>query len=92
MERIATRRERATLKRRQAAITRALVYLRDGMAGGRLGTAERRIRAAVQPMTAAKALVKEWRQRRRPAPVVESRAVLICRAYQMELGHGWPNK
>ncbi len=65
-----------------------------GRAAGRpQGTAEKRIRESSQPMSTAKALVKEWHGRRRPSaatPPVDDRAALIRAAYAMELGHGWP--
>ncbi len=98
MTEIRTWRERAQIKRRKAAVGRALRYLNEGLAGlpgVRKGTAEKRIRDSVQPMSTAKALVKDWRRRHprmatKPAPPVDDRAVLIRTAYAMELGHGWP--
>ncbi len=95
---IRTWRERAQTKRRQAAVERALRYLNEGLAGlpgVRKGTAEKRIRHSAQPMSTAKALVKEWRRRQprsatKPAPPADDRAALIRAAYAMELGHGWP--
>ncbi len=93
---VKTWRERAAAKRRKAAITGAIRYLNEGLAGlpgARKGTAEKRVRESAQPMTTAKALVKEWRGRRRPSaavPPVDDRAGLIRAAYAMELGHGWP--
>ncbi len=94
---IRTWRERAQIKRREAAVERAVEYLNEGLAGlpgVRKGTAEKRVRESSQPMTTAKALVKDWRRRHRslatePRPEDE-RAVLIRTAYAMELGHSWP--
>ena len=96
MSDIKTWQERATAKRRKAAVERALRYLNEGLAGlpgVRKGTAERRVRDSSQPMSTAKALVKEWRGRKRASagtPPVYDRAALIRAAYAMELGHGWP--
>ena len=93
---IRTWRERAQAKRRKAAVERALRYLNEGLAGlpgARKGTAEKRVRDSSQPMSTAKALVKEWHGRRRaPAatPPANDRAALIRAAYAIELGHGWP--
>jgi len=59
-----TRRERAQTKRRKAAEARALDYLKAALAelpGRRKGTAEKRIRESVQPMSTARAIVQEWR-------------------------------
>ena len=97
MEHVKTWQERATAKRRKAAVERALRYLNEGLAGlpgARKGTAERRVRECAQPMTTAKALVKEWSQRHRrlvtkPKPR-DKRAALIRAAFAMEMGHGWP--
>ncbi len=92
-----TWRERAAAKRRKAAVERALRYLNEGLAGlpyVRKGTAEKRVRASSQPMSTAKALVKEWRSRKRASaaePPVDDRAALILTAYAMEMGHGWPS-
>ena len=98
MTEIRTWRERAQIKRRKAAIKGALRYLHEGLAGlpgVRKGTAEKRIRESAQPMSTAKALVKDWRRRHprmatKPTPPVDDRATLIRAAYAMELGHGWP--
>ncbi len=96
MTEIRTWRERAQAKRRKAAVERAVAYLNEGLAGlpgVRKGTAEKRIRESSQPMSTAKALVKEWHGRRRNSaaePPVDGRSTLIRTAYAMELGHGWP--
>ncbi len=90
--------QRRADRRRKAAITGALRYLNEGLAGlpgVRKGTAEKRVRDSAQPMSTAKALVKEWRRRHprlptRPTPPADDRAALIRTAYAMELGHGWP--
>ena len=88
--------QRRAVRRRKAAIKGAIRYLSEGLAGlpgVRKGTAEKRIRQSAQPMTTAKALVKEWRSRKRASaatPPVDDRAVLIRTAYAMELGHAWP--
>ena len=90
--------QRRAIRRRKAAITGALRYLNEGLAGlpgVRKGTAEKRIRDSSQPMSAAKALIKDWRRRHlrmatKPAPPVDDRVALIRTAYTMELGHGWP--
>ncbi len=88
--------QRRAIRRRKAAIAGALRYLNEGLAGlpgVRKGTAEKRIRDSSQPMSTAKALVKEWRGRKRaslPGPPVDDRAALIRAAYAVELGHGWP--
>ncbi len=88
--------QRRAIRRRKAAVERAIRYLSEGLAGlpgVRKGTAEKRIRDSSQPMSTAKALVKEWRSRKRASaatPPVDDRAVLIRAAYAMELGHGWP--
>ncbi len=93
---VKTWRERAAAKRRKAAIERALHYLSEGLAGlpgVRKGTAEKRVRDSSQPMSTAKALVKEWRGRRWASAVTppgDDRSTLIRAAYAMELGHGWP--
>ncbi len=93
---IRTWRERAQIKRRKAAVERAVAYLNEGLAGlpgARKGTAEKRIRDSAQPMSTAKALVKGWHGRKRVSaatPPVDDRAALIRAAYAMELGHGWP--
>jgi len=89
--------QRRAIRRRKAAIAGALRYLNEGLAGlpgVRKGTAEKRVRDSSQPMTTAKALLKDWR-RRHPhlatKPRLEDdRAALIRTAYAMELGHGWP--
>ncbi len=96
MTEIRTWRERAQIKRRKAAVERAVAYLNEGLAGlpgVRKGTAEKRIRDSAQPMSTAKALLKEWRGRRRASAVTppdDDRAAMIRAAYAMELGHGWP--
>ncbi len=88
--------KRRSAKRRKAAVGRAVAYLNAGLAGlpgVRKGTAEKRVRESAQPMSTAKALVKEWHGRRRNSaaePPVDDRAALIRAAYTMELGHGWP--
>ncbi len=89
--------QRRVARRRKAAVMRAVEYLNVGLAGllgVRTGTAEKRIRESSQPMSTAKALVKEWRSRRRvgtaQAPAAKDRVVLTRAAYAMELGHGWP--
>ncbi len=88
--------QRRAMRRRKAAITGAIRYLNEGLAGlpgVRKGTAEKRIRDSSQPMSTAKVLVKEWHGRRRAAAAkspVDDRAALIRAAYAMELGHGWP--
>ena len=88
--------QRRAIRRRKAAVGRAIRYLNEGLAGlpgVRKGTAEKRVRASAQPMSTAKALVKEWRGRRRASaaePPVDDRAALIRAAYAIELGHGWP--
>jgi hypothetical protein len=89
MEHVATRRERASRKRRQAAVDRAMRYLREGLTGldVRPGTAEQQIEASPRPMATAKALVRDWRRRE---PRVLTRNDLIRRAYRVELGHAWP--
>ena len=93
---VKTWRERAAAKRRKGAVKRALRYLNEGLAGlpgVRKGTAEKRIRDSSQPMSTAKALVKEWHGRRRKSaaePPVDDRSTLIRTAYAMELGHSWP--
>ncbi len=93
---IRTWRERAQAKRRTAAVERALRYLNEGLAGlpgVRKGTAEKRVRDGSQPMSTAKALVREWHGRKRASaatPPANDRAALIRAAYTMELGHGWP--
>ncbi len=90
------RQKRFVTKRRKAAVERAIRYLNEGLAGSpgaRKGTAEKRIRDSAQPMSTAKAPVKEWRSRKRASvatPPVDDRAALIRAAYAMELGHGWP--
>ena len=86
-----------TARRRKAAVTRAIEYLNaglTGLSGVRPGTAEKQVRGSPQPMSTAKALVKDWRRRHRslatkPTPRDE-RAQLIHTAYAMELGHAWP--
>ncbi len=96
MSDVKTWRERAAAKRRKAAIKGAIRYLNEalaGLPGIRKGTAEKRIRDSAQPMSTAKALVKEWRRRKRASaatPPVDDRAALIRAAYAMEMGHGWP--
>ena len=88
--------QRRAIRRRKAAIERALRYLNEGLTGlpgVRKGTAEKRIRTSSQPMSTAKAQVKGWRGRRRASaatPPADDRAALIRTAYAMELGHGWP--
>ncbi len=88
--------QRRATKRRKAAVTRAIEYLNaglTGLSGVRKGTAEKRIRDSSQPMSTAKAMVKEWHGRKRASaatPPVDDRAALIRAAYAMELGHGWP--
>ena len=89
--------QRRAIRRRKAAIKGALRYLSEGLAGlpgVRRGTAEKRVQESPQPMSTAKAMVKEWRGRGRagaaPAPAVNDRAALIQAAYAAELGHGWP--
>jgi hypothetical protein len=88
--------ERRAIRRRKAAITGAIRYLNEGLAGlpgVRKGTAEKRVRESSQPMSTAKALVKEWRGRVRASaakPPIDDRAALIRTAFAMELGHGWP--
>lgn len=88
--------QRRADRRRKAAITGALRYLNEGLAGLpgiRKGTAERRIRESAQPMSTAKALVKEWRGRKRASaatPPVDDRAALIRTAFAMEMGYSWP--
>ena len=89
--------QRRTARRRKAAVMRAVEYLNaglTGLSGVRPGTAEKRVRQSPQPMTTAKALVKDWRRRHRslatkPTPRDE-RAALIRAACAMELGHAWP--
>ncbi len=93
---VKTWRERAAAKRRKAAVERAIRYLNEALAGvpgARKGTAEKRVRESAQPMSTAKALVKEWRCRKRASaatPPADDRAALIRAAYATELGHGWP--
>ena len=88
--------KRRANRRRKAAIAGALRYLNEALAalpGVRKGTAEKRIRESVQPMSTAKALVKGWHGRRRASaalPPVDDRAALIRVAFAVELGHGWP--
>ncbi len=89
--------QRRAAKRRKAAVMRAVEYLNaglTGLSGVRLGTAEKRVRESSQPMSTAKALVKEWRRRHRSLattkpPPQDERAALIQTAYAMELGHVW---
>ncbi len=89
--------QRRTARRRKAAVTHASEYLNaglTGLSGVRPGTAEKRVRQSPQPMSTAKALVKDWRRRHRslatkPRPRDE-RAQLIQFAYAAELGHAWP--
>ncbi len=89
--------QRRTVRRRKAAVRRAVEYLNAGLAvlpGARKGSAERLVRESPQPMTMAKSLVKDWRRRHRslatkPAPRDE-RVALIQAACAMELGHTWP--
>ncbi len=96
MSDVRTWRERATIKRRKAAVEGALRYLNQGLAGlpgVRRGTAEKRVRESAQPMSTAKALVKSWHGRTRASaatPPVDDRAALLRAASAMELGHGWP--
>ncbi len=88
--------QRRAIRRRKAAVERAIRYLNEGLAGlpgVRKGTAEKRVRDSAQPMSTAKALVKEWRGRKRASaatPPVDDRAALIRAAFAMEMGHGWP--
>ncbi len=88
--------QRRAIRRRKAAVERAIRYLNEGLAGlpgVRRGTAEKRVRDSAQPMSTAKALVKEWRGRKRASaatPPVDDRAALIRAAFAMEMGHGWP--
>ncbi len=88
--------KRRANRRRKAAIEGALRYLNEalaGLPGVRRGTAEKRVRDSSQPMSTAKALVKEWHGRRRASaaePPFDDRAALIRAAYSTELGHGWP--
>ena len=89
--------QRRAAKRRKAAVTRAIEYLNAGLAGlpsVRKGTAEKRVHQSPQPMSTAKALVKDWRRRHRNLaprlPPRDERAALIQTAYAMELGHAWP--
>lgn len=88
--------QRRAIRRRKAAVAGALRYLGEGLAvlpGVRKGTAEKRVRDSSQPMSTAKALVKEWHGRTRASaatPPADDRAALIRTAYAMELGHGWP--
>ncbi len=89
--------QRRAAKRRKAAVTRAVEYLNvalEVLPGARKGSAERQVRESPQPMTTAKALVKDWCQRHRSLatmpPPLDERAGLIQTAYTMELGHGWP--
>ena len=90
------RQQRRAIRRRKAAVERAIRYLNEGLAGlpgVRKGTAEKRVRDSAQPMSTAKALVKEWRGRKRASaatPPVDDRAALIRAAFAMEMGHGWP--
>ncbi len=90
--------QRRTAKRRKAAVTRAVEYLNvalEMLPGARKGSAELQVRESPQPMTTAKALVKDWRQRHRslaPTPTPrprDERAALIRTARAMELGHAW---
>ena len=89
--------QRRTARRRKAAVIRAVEYLNaglTGLSGVRPGTAEKQVRGSPQPMSTAKALVKDWRRRHRslatkPTPRDE-RAQLIHTAYAIELGHAWP--
>ncbi len=104
---IRTWRERAQAKRRKAAVTRAVEYLNAGLAvlpGVRKGSAERQVRESPQPMTTAKALVKDWRRLHcslatsppscpslgHPETPETERAALAHAAHAMELGHTWP--
>ncbi len=88
--------QRRAIRRRKAAVGWALRYLNEGLAGlpgVRKGTAEKRIRESSQPMSTAKALLKEWHGRKRaslPGPPVDDRAALIRTAYAMEMGHAYP--
>ena len=87
--------QRRADRRRKAAIAGALRYLNEGLAalpGVRKGTAERRVQDSAQPMSTAKALVKEWRRRqpRLATKPVDDRAALIRTAFAMEMGHSWP--
>ena len=88
--------QRRANRRRKAAIAGALRYLNEalaGLPGVRKGTAEKRIRDSAQPMSTAKALVKEWRGRQPAAPLRRpacDRAALIRTAYAMEMGHAYP--
>ncbi len=97
MENVRTWRERAQAKRRKAAVTRAVEYLSAGLAvlpGARKGSAERQVRESPQPMTTAKALVKDWRRRHRTSAsrltLRGERAALIHTAHAVELGLAWP--
>ena len=93
--------QRRAVKRRKAAVGSAVEYLNVAMEmlpGARKGNAERQVRESPQPMTTAKALVKDWCQRHRslePTPTPkprprDERAALIRAACAMELGHAWP--
>ncbi len=88
--------QRRAVRRRRAAIKGAIRYLNEGLAGlpgVRKGTAEKRVRDSAQPMSTAKALVKEWHGRKRATAAttpVDDRAALIRAAYAMEMGHTWP--
>jgi hypothetical protein len=86
--------QRRKVRRRKATVEGAMRYLDAalaGLSGVRKGTAGKRIRDSAQPMSTAKALVKEWHRRGRAAtPYVDDRAALIRIAYAMELGHSWP--
>ena len=95
--------QRRAVKRRKAAVGSAVEYLNVAMEmlpGARKGNAERQVRESPQPMTTAKALVKDWCQHHRslePTPTLTStprprdeRAALIRAACAMELGHAWP--
>ena len=94
---VRTWRERAQAKRRGAAVGRAVEYLNvalEMLPGARKGSAERQVRESSQPMTTAKALVKDWRRRNcslaaKPTPRDE-RDALVQAAFAMELGHVWP--
>ena len=97
MKHFRTSRERAAAKRRANAIKPALAYLNAAFAlmpGVRKGTAEKRVRESGQPMTTAKAFVKEYQSRKHTSgaklPAVDDRATHIQTAYVMELGQGWP--
>ena len=60
--------QRRAAKRRKAAVERAVEYLNVALAcwpAVRKGTAEQRVRSSLQPMSTAKALVKDWRRRHR---------------------------